>query len=60
MKLETEACKESDINLDGDENQDAYKFYQPAEESEKDTRRFYHKLQCIKEDILLKGDYNSA
>jgi len=39
-ELETEKCKPSDINLEGDENADAYKFYEPNEEFLPDARRF--------------------
>ena len=59
-KLETEPCRESEINLDGDENQDKYLFYEPAEEFLSDMKRFYGILQCIKDEATLMGDYNSA
>ena len=59
-KLETEPCQVSDINLEGDANQDNYLFYQPAEEFASDTRRFYSILNCIKDDATIMGDYNSA
>ena len=59
--LETFPCSKSDINLDGDSNNDAYKFYLPSEEFLPDAKRFYQKLNCIKnDDAELMGDYNSA
>ena len=59
--LETEKCQKSDINLDGDSNIDAYKFYEPSEEYKADANRFYNQLNCIKnDDAELMGDYNSV
>ena len=60
-KLETEPCKLSDINLDGDHNHDSYKFFAPAEQFVPDTKRFAEKLNCIKnDDAMIKGDFNAA
>ena len=39
-KLETEPCKRSDINFEGDENEDAYKFWTPNESFSTDIDRF--------------------
>lgn len=59
-KLKSGPCTASDINLEGDEIEDNYKFYTPGEEFKKDTKRFYSILQCIREETTLMGDYNSA
>lgn len=60
-KLETEPCKKSDINIDGNDNVDSYKFYEPAPEYLPDSKRFYDQLQCLKnDDAVLMGDYNAS
>ena len=60
-KLETEPCKDSDINIDNVENQDKFKFFAPAPEFADDVKRFRNVLNCIKnDDHELMGDYNSA
>ena len=60
-ELETVPCQESDTNFNGDSNVDAYKFYEPSEEYMADAKRFYNKLNCIKNDSAeLMGDYNSV
>lgn len=60
-KLETEPCKDSDINIDNVENQDKFKFFAPAPEFANDVKRFKNVLNCIKnDDHELMGDYNSA
>ena len=59
-KLALEPCRTSDINLEGDVNEDKYRFYSPSKEFEADTKRFYHKLMCIKDEPELMGNYNSA
>ena len=58
--METEPCKRSDVNFDGDENNDAYKFWKPDESFAVDTDRFFDIFQCTKEDPTLLGNYNSA
>lgn len=57
-ELETEPCKRSDVNFNGDADSDAYLFYQPTEESFYDADRFFDKFVCLKnDDAELMGDY---
>ena len=58
--LKTDKCKEDDFNLNGDPEQEKYKFYQPAEQYARDTKAYFKIFQCIQEDIELMGDYNSG
>ena len=59
-KLETEKCSESSVNWNGDEDQDKYLFFKPAEESVNDIKTFFSAYQCLKnDDAQLMGDYNS-
>ena len=59
-EIETEPCTVSDINMAGDSNQDKYRFYEPSEEFAYDIKRFASELQCMKQDAVLRGDFNSA
>ena len=60
-KLDTEPCREEDINFNNDEKQDGYKFFAPHKEFENDAKRFYPVLQCLtNDDAELMGNYNSA
>ena len=59
-ELETEPCERSSVNFAGDENQDAYEFWKPHPNTAQDLNRFFYIFQCIKDDYVLMGDYNSA
>ena len=59
-KLKTRPCERNDINFEGKENIGKTTFFKPAPEFEYDAERFYDVLQCITDDPVLAGDYNSA
>lgn len=46
--------------MDGKGDNAKFNFWTPAVEYAYDTNRFYEKLECIVDDPVLSGDYNSA
>ena len=58
-EIETEPCKESDINFNGDSNEQAYRFYKPNENDAAAIKDYYKDFQCLKEDAVVQGDFNS-
>ena len=59
-KLRSSPCQAQDLNLNNDPNVEKYRFFPPDTEYEYETRRFQDVLQCIQDDVILKGDYNTA
>lgn len=58
--VKSEKCKQTEINFEGDSNDDAYTFYTPAPEYEKDVKRFTEDLNCMREEAPLQGDYDAS
>ena len=58
-EIETEPCKESDINFNGDSNEEAYRFYKPTESESSAVKDYYKDFRCMKEDAVVQGDFNS-
>ena len=58
--IKTEPCKPEEINFEGDPDEDAYTFYTPAPEYERDVKRFSKYLNCMREKAPLQGDYDAS